>query len=75
MKSAGTPHRASYGKMISFAIIAIGVAVGFYVAHISSIRPSTDDATIDADVVHVAERGCRRNAADRRKGKRQVADG
>jgi multidrug efflux system membrane fusion protein len=54
VKSAGNPHRPSSGKIISFAIIAIGVAMGIYVAHISSIRPSTDDATIDADVVHVA---------------------
>jgi len=39
---------------ISVAIIAIGVAAGLYVEHWISIRPSTDDATIDADVVHVA---------------------
>src|SRR2546430_15365150 len=54
MKSAGTPHRLSRGKIISLALIAIGVAAGIYVAHRISIRPSTDDATIDADVVHVA---------------------
>jgi multidrug efflux system membrane fusion protein len=40
--------------MISLAIIAIGVAAGIYAEHRSAIRPSTDDATIDADVVHVA---------------------
>ena len=54
MKSAGNPHRPSYGKIISFAVIAIGVATGVFVEQRSSIRPSTDDATIDADVVHVA---------------------
>jgi multidrug efflux system membrane fusion protein len=54
MKSAGKPHRSSRGKVISIAIIAIAVAVAIYVEHWISIRPSTDDATIDADVVHVA---------------------
>jgi membrane fusion protein, multidrug efflux system len=54
VKAASTPHRPSYAKIISVGIIAIGIATGLYVAHISSIRPSTDDATIDADVVHVA---------------------
>jgi multidrug resistance efflux pump len=54
MKSAGKPHRPTRGKVISIAIIAIGVAMGLYVEHRISIRPSTDDAAIDADVVHVA---------------------
>jgi hypothetical protein len=48
MKSADKPHRPTRGKIISLAIIAIGVAMGLYVKHTSSIRPSTDDATIDA---------------------------
>jgi len=54
MKSAGALRRSSRGKIISLAIIAIGIAAAIYVEHRSSIRPSTDDATIDADVVHVA---------------------
>ena len=54
MKSAGTPRHSSRGKIISLAIIAIGIAMGLYVENRISIRPSTDDATIDADVVHVA---------------------
>jgi membrane fusion protein, multidrug efflux system len=54
MKSAGKPHRSSRGKVISIAIIAIAVPVAIYVEHWVSIHPSTDDATIDADVVHVA---------------------
>jgi membrane fusion protein, multidrug efflux system len=53
-KSAANPRRPSYARMISFAIIAIGIAMGLYVERASSVRPSTDDATIDADVVHVA---------------------
>jgi membrane fusion protein, multidrug efflux system len=53
-KSAANPRRPSYARMISFAIIAIGIAMGLYVEHASSVHPSTDDVTIDADVVHVA---------------------
>ena len=40
--------------MISLAIIAVAIILGLYALHLRSIRPSTDDATIDADVVHVA---------------------
>lgn len=54
MKSAGNHHRAPIGKIISLAIITIGIAAGVYAEHMSSIHPSSDDATIDADVVHVA---------------------
>ena len=54
MNLAGSPRRPSLGKIISLAIIAIGVVMGLYVEHRISVRPSTDDATIDADVVHVA---------------------
>jgi membrane fusion protein, multidrug efflux system len=54
MKPAGKPRRPFRGKIISIAIIAIGVAAAIYVEHRISIYPSTDDATIDADVVHVA---------------------
>ena len=54
MKPAGKPYRPSFAKLISFTIITVGIAVALYAEHRSSIRPSTDDATIDADVVHVA---------------------
>ena len=42
------------GKVISIAIIAGGVATVVYVESRISEHPYTDDATIDADVVHVA---------------------
>ena len=54
MKPAGKAHRPSYAKIVSLAVIAVGIAMGIYAEHRSAIRPSTDDATIDADVVHVA---------------------
>ena len=40
--------------IISLAIIAAGVATVIYAEHRSSTRPSTDDASIDANVVRVA---------------------
>lgn len=54
VKAAGAPRRSSLGKVVSLAVIAVGVAAGIYVERRSAMRLSTDDATIDADVVHVA---------------------
>jgi multidrug efflux system membrane fusion protein len=54
MKAAGTRRHATWAKLISLAIIAAAIVFGLYVLHRRSIIPSTDDATIDADVVHVA---------------------
>jgi membrane fusion protein, multidrug efflux system len=54
MRAAGTPERPLRGKLITLAIAAIAVAAGIYAWHRTVIHPSTDDATIDADIVHVA---------------------
>src|SRR6201999_1234611 len=54
MKAAGQHHPLFLGRAISLAVVAVAVAAAFYAAHRASIHPSTDDATIDADVVHVA---------------------
>jgi multidrug efflux system membrane fusion protein len=40
--------------LVSLAIVAAAVGLGGYAFHRSSIMPTTDDASIDADVVHVA---------------------
>ncbi len=54
MKSAGQHHPPSRGKIISLAIVAVAVVAGWYASYRSARHPSTDDATLDADVVHVA---------------------
>jgi multidrug efflux system membrane fusion protein len=54
MKAAGIRSRAPAGKLVALLIIAGGVGAGLYALERSSLQPSTDDATIDADVVHVA---------------------
>src|SRR5258707_6000203 len=55
MKAAGTsrPH-PPFGKLVSLAILAAAIVLGFYVLHRHALLPSTDAATIDADIVHVA---------------------
>jgi multidrug efflux system membrane fusion protein len=54
MRAAGNQRRALWAKLISLAIVVAAILFGLYVLHMTSVMPSTDDATIDADVVHVA---------------------
>jgi multidrug efflux system membrane fusion protein len=54
MKAAGVHIHASRAKLVSLAIIAGALSFGAYVLHRTSIMPTTDDATLDADIVHVA---------------------
>ncbi|OXH89780.1 multidrug transporter subunit MdtN, partial [Burkholderia multivorans] len=42
------------GRAIALAIVALGIAALAYAYHRTTAYPSTDDASIDADVVHVA---------------------
>jgi multidrug efflux system membrane fusion protein len=54
MRAAGTRRRAPWGIVISLAIVAAAIGLALYALHRSSIMPTTDDASIDADVVHIA---------------------
>jgi membrane fusion protein, multidrug efflux system len=54
MKAAGTRRRAPWTILVSLLIIAVAIGFGLYVLQRTSIMPTTDDASIDADVVHVA---------------------
>jgi multidrug efflux system membrane fusion protein len=54
MKAAGAKPKKLLVRLISLGIIAIGLAAGFFAWQRSNRYPSTDDATIDADTVHVA---------------------
>lgn len=54
MRAAGNVRRPLWARLISLAIIAAAILFGLRVMHTNSVMPSTDDATIDADVVHVA---------------------
>ena len=59
MKAAGAqPARRPY-KLASLGVIVLAAAAGLFAWHHSIVRPATDDATIDADVVHVARGGGR----------------
>ncbi len=54
MKAAGANHSTSRGRIITIASIIIAVAAALYAWHRNATHPTTDDAAIDADVVHVA---------------------
>jgi multidrug efflux system membrane fusion protein len=54
MKAGGTARPKRLGRVISLLIIAAAVGAGLYAVQRRAARPATDDATIDADVVHVA---------------------
>ena len=54
MKAAGTHRKPPLGVLISLLVIATGVGFALYALHQRSLYPTTEDATIDADVVHVA---------------------
>jgi multidrug efflux system membrane fusion protein len=54
MRAAGTRRRAPWAIIISLAIIAAAIGLVLYGLHRSAIAPTSDDASIDADVVHIA---------------------
>jgi multidrug efflux system membrane fusion protein len=54
MKAAGTTRPKPIGRIVSLLIVAAALGVGLYANHRRLLQPSTDDATIDADVIHVA---------------------
>ncbi len=54
MKIGGKQGFAVGGKLISAAIVVLAVALAFYAARVAKTHPSSSDASIDADVVHVA---------------------
>jgi membrane fusion protein, multidrug efflux system len=54
MKAAGKSHVALWRRLISFAIIVLAAVLGFYVLRETETHPTSSDASIDADVVHVA---------------------
>ena len=54
MRAAGIRAYGTLGKIISLLIIAAGIGAGLYGLDRTARFPSTDDAAIDADIVHVA---------------------
>jgi membrane fusion protein, multidrug efflux system len=54
MRIAGTQKHTARAKLIALALVVVAIAASLYAWHLSVIHPSTDDATIDADIVHVA---------------------
>ena len=54
MKAAGKRRRPIPATLVSLAIIAGAIAFGLSVLRRTSNLPSTDDGSIDSDVVHIA---------------------
>jgi multidrug efflux system membrane fusion protein len=54
METAGKSRTAWRGRLISVAVVILGVALALYALHESNVRPTTSDSSIDADIVHVA---------------------
>lgn len=54
MKAAGKHSIASRGRLIALVIIVLAIALAVYAWHEDSHYPTSSDASIDADVVHVA---------------------
>jgi multidrug efflux system membrane fusion protein len=54
METAGKSHATARGRLISLVIIVLAAALALYALRETSIRPTSSDSSIDADVVHVA---------------------
>ncbi|KQR89943.1 hemolysin D [Burkholderia sp. Leaf177] len=54
MKIAGKRQGSVKGRAIAGVIIVLGLAAAYFAYDRTTRFPSTDDATIDADVVHIA---------------------
>ncbi len=54
VQAAGTKHRSRRALAAALIVIAFAGICVVYVLHHGALHPATDDATIDADVVHVA---------------------
>ena len=54
MKAAGAKAPNRIGRVVSLLVILLAIGAGIVALQRRAVRPETDDATIDADVVHVA---------------------
>jgi len=54
MQAAATMRPTPIARIIVCVVIGVALAVGGFALHRADTTPSTDDASIDADVVHIA---------------------
>jgi membrane fusion protein, multidrug efflux system len=54
MKAAGLKTTSPLAKGVVFTIVIVAIGIALYAARFSARHPSSSDASIDADVVHVA---------------------
>ncbi len=54
MKAEGAQKTSRSGRLIALGIVVLAAIIALYAARWTSAHPSSSDASIDADVVHVA---------------------
>src|SRR5262249_58125612 len=54
MQMAGTSRTSMITRLGAVALAVVAIVAGAFALHRFNTAPSTDDASIDADVVHVA---------------------
>jgi len=54
METAGKTRTTLRGRLISIGVIVVAIAFSLFALHQSNTYPTSSDASIDADVVHVA---------------------
>ena len=54
METAGKSRISSRGRLISFGLVILALVLALYALHETNVRPTTDDSSMDADIVHVA---------------------
>ncbi|MCQ9157115.1 multidrug transporter subunit MdtN [Acidomonas methanolica] len=54
MDKVSTVRRRPVGKIIAIVCIGVAILYGVHVARVDHAHPSTDDGSLDAEVVHVA---------------------
>jgi membrane fusion protein, multidrug efflux system len=54
MKAAGIRRTSVLAKLVTVALVLCAVGAGLYALSVGGAHPSSDDASIDADTIHVA---------------------
>jgi multidrug efflux system membrane fusion protein len=54
VKSAGVRRVVPIARLVTLALVVAAAGLGLYAASAGGVRPSSDNASIDADTIHVA---------------------
>jgi membrane fusion protein, multidrug efflux system len=54
VKAAGIKHASTIARLVTLLLVLAAIGVGVYALSVGGARPTSDDASIDADTIHVA---------------------